>query len=550
MIDYSVFRFVYIVSTICILSIQLISCSNNPTSLLDKAEKLWGHNMDSVNIYLSQIENPQLFLGRDKIRYCYLKEVMNFYSSGKSSDSLLAEARKEAVLLSDSQYIRKLMIHDLIRFSYKNWPDSTLNTINRITENFPAFADTISLLLTFYRNEIAIKKNEPHYVINNINAIRENCVKKLSDSLLYIRVLLQAMDAYSMQKKHNEMDSIYTYIIEKYITGNENLLSRINYVNRHYLSKLEEHGRWSDALKVNELLDDGNRETSTRNTYLKALMYEQAGMQDSAVYFYRITEQGHLPLLASLASKRLMNYFLSMGYNDEAYNSMQKSRLLQKDVESNISSGFSIDIFKQTQLENELYQIRIKRQEQRLLLLVLLLVIAIFIIIIYVYYYLRVKRERIVTGMKIQQDKMEKEAKILKYHNELLKKEAEIVLLRESLFRRLSFYRKLPSLANDKDVIEKGKKIIITEDEWHEIKQTVDTSFDNFSLRLEKAYPLLTAKDILFCCLVKLNVNMQDLSDIYCVSKSAISKRKFRIKTEKFNIEDENISFDMYLKDF
>ena len=516
---------------------------------MDKAEKLWGHNMDSVNIYLSQIENPQRFLGREKIRYCYLKGVMDFYSSGKSSDSLLAEARKEAVLLSDSLYIRKLMLHDLVRFSYKSRPDSTLNTIDRITESFPAFADSISLLLSFYRNESMIKKNESHDVINNIDAIRESRVKGLSDSLLYIRIMLQAMDAYSMQKRHCEMDSIYTYIIEKYIAGNGNLLSRVNYVNRHYLSKLEEHGRWRDALDINALLDDGNREKAARNTYLKARMYEQAGMQDSAVYFYRVTEQGHLPLLASLASKRLMNYFLSKGYDDEAYKSMQKSRLLQNDVESNISSGFSIDRFKQTQLENELYQIRIKRQEQQLLLLVLLLVIAI-LIIIYIYYYLRVKRERIITGMKIQQDKMEKESKILKYHNELLKKETEIVVLRESLFRRLSFYRKLPSLAKDKDVIEKGKKIIITEDEWHEIKQTVDTSFDNFSFRLEKTYPLLTTKDILFCCLVKLNVNMQDLSDIYCVSKAAISKRKFRIKTEKLNIEDENISLDQYLKDF
>ncbi|MDY3268495.1 MAG: hypothetical protein SOX26_13575, partial [Phocaeicola sp.] len=531
------------------LSIQLISCSNNPTSLLDKAEKLWGHNMDSVNIYLSQIENPQRFLGREKIRYCYLKGVMDFYSSGKSSDSLLAEARNETVLLSDSLYIRKLMLHDLVRFSYKSLPDSTLNTIDRITESFPAFADSMSLLLSFYRNESMIKKNESHDVINNINAIRESRVKGLSDSLLYIRIMLQAMDAYSMQRRHFEMDSIYTYIIEKYIAGNGNLLSRVNYVNRHYLSKLEEHGRWRDALDINVLLDDGNREKAARNMYLKARMYEQAGMQDSAVYFYRVTEQGHLPLLASLASKRLMNYFLSKGYDDEAYKSMQKSRLLQNNVESNISSGLSIDRFKQTQLENELYQIRIKRQEQQLLLLVLLLVIAI-LIIIYIYYYLRVKRERIITSMKIQQDKMEKESKILKYHNELLKKETEIVILRESLFRRLSFYRKLPSLAKDKDVIEKGKKIIITEDEWHEIKQTVDTSFDNFSFRLEKAYPLLTTKDILFCCLVKLNVNMQDLSDIYCVSKAAISKRKFRIKTEKLNIEDENISLDQYLKDF
>ncbi|MDY3267652.1 MAG: hypothetical protein SOX26_09125 [Phocaeicola sp.] len=551
MINYSVFKLAYRITTICFFSILFISCSNSPAKLLDKAEKLWGHNMDSVNIYISQIENPQLFHGREKMRYCYLKGVMDFYSQQKSSDSLLAEAKKEALLLSDSLYIRKLMMYDLIRFSYRNWPDSTLNTINQITNRFPTFADSIRLRLFLYRNESLLKKDKYHDVINNISSIKGNCIKNFSDSLLYIRVMLLAIDAYSMQKEYYKMDSIYTYIIEKYIPGNKNFVSRADYVHRHYLSKLEKQERWRDAISINDLLDEGNKEKAARNAYLKGRMYQQTGMQDSAVYFYRIAEQGHLPILASLASKRLMNYFLSAGYDDEAYKSLQRSNLIQENIENSISFGLSIDKFKQTQLKNELYQIRIKRQEQQLLLLVLLLVIA-FLIIIYVYYYFRIKRERIITEMKMQQDKMEKESQILRYHNELLKKETEIMVLRESLFRRLSFYRKLPSLTNDKNVnvTEKGKKIIITEDEWHEIKQTVDTSFDNFSLRLEKAYPLLTLKDILFCCLVKLNVNMQDLSDIYCVSKAAISKRKFRIKTEKLNIADENISLDMYLRDF
>ena len=551
MVNYSVLRLAYRITTICFFSILFISCSNSPAKLLDKAEKLWGHNMDSVNIYISQIENPQLFHGREKMRYCYIKGVMDFYSQQKSSDSLLAEAKKEALLLSDSLYIRKLMMYDLIRFSYRNWPDSTLNTINQITNRFPTFADSIRLRLFLYSNESLLKKDKYHDVINNISSIKGNCIKNFSDSLLYIRVMLLAIDAYSMQKEYYKMDSIYTYIIEKYIPGNKNFVSRADYVHRHYLSKLEKQERWRDAISINDLLDEGNKEKAARNAYLKGRMYQQTGMQDSAVYFYRIAEQGHLPILASLASKRLMNYFLSAGYDDEAYKSLQRSNLIQENIENSISFGLSIDKFKQTQLKNELYQIRIKRQEQQLLLLVLLLVIA-FLIIIYVYYYFRIKRERIITEMKMQQDKMEKESQILRYHNELLKKETEIMVLRESLFRRLSFYRKLPSLTNDKNVnvTEKGKKIIITEDEWHEIKQTVDTSFDNFSLRLEKAYPLLTPKDILFCCLVKLNVNMQDLSDIYCVSKAAISKRKFRIKTEKLNIADENISLDMYLRDF
>lgn len=43
---------------------------------------------------------------------------------------------------------------------------------------------------------------------------------------------------------------------------------------------------------------------------------------------------------------------------------------------------------------------------------------------------------------------------------------------------------------------------------------------------------------------------MKDLSDIYCVSKAAISKRKFRIKTEKMNVTDEQLSLDDFLRSF
>lgn len=348
MINYSVFKLAYRITTICFFSILFISCSNSPAKLLDKAEKLWGHNMDSVNIYISQIENPQLFHGREKMRYCYIKGVMDFYSQQKSSDSLLAEAKKEALLLSDSLYIRKLMMYDLIRFSYRNWPDSTLNTINQITNRFPTFADSIRLRLFLYRNESLLKKDKYHNVINNISSIKGNCIKNFSDSLLYIRVMLLAIDAYSMQKEYYKMDSIYTYIIEKYIPGNKNFVSRADYVHRHYLSKLEEQERWRDAISINDLLDEGNKEKAARNAYLKGRMYQQTGMQDSAVYFYRIAEQGHLPILASLASKRLMNYFLSAGYDDEAYKSLQRSNLIQENIESSISFGLSINKFKQT----------------------------------------------------------------------------------------------------------------------------------------------------------------------------------------------------------
>ena len=93
-------------------------------------------------------------------------------------------------------------------------------------------------------------------------------------------------------------------------------------------------------------------------------------------------------------------------------------------------------------------------------------------------------------------------------------------------------------------------KIVVTDAEWAEVTSVVNDAFDNFVVRLRQAYPQLGDKEIGFCCLVKINVNIQDLSDIYCVSKAAITKRKYRIKTDKLGITDENISLDSFLKVF
>ena len=59
----------------------------------------------------------------------------------------------------------------------------------------------------------------------------------------------------------------------------------------------------------------------------------------------------------------------------------------------------------------------------------------------------------------------------------------------------------------------------------------------------------LDEDDIRFCCLVKINVNLQDLSDIYCLSKAAITKKKYRIKKDKLGICDATASLDDCLKE-
>lgn len=48
---------------------------------------------------------------------------------------------------------------------------------------------------------------------------------------------------------------------------------------------------------------------------------------------------------------------------------------------------------------------------------------------------------------------------------------------------------------------------------------------------------------------MKINVSIKDLSDIYCISRTSVSKKKFRIKREKLGAEDSD-SLDDFLRGF
>ena len=77
--------------------------------------------------------------------------------------------------------------------------------------------------------------------------------------------------------------------------------------------------------------------------------------------------------------------------------------------------------------------------------------------------------------------------------------------------------------ANKKPVFEP-----ITEQETNELCETVQQTFTSFA-GLLKNYDL-AEKDLQFCCLVKSRLSTLELSEVYCVSQSAIFKRKQKIK--------------------
>ena len=89
-----------------------------------------------------------------------------------------------------------------------------------------------------------------------------------------------------------------------------------------------------------------------------------------------------------------------------------------------------------------------------------------------------------------------------------------------------------------------NRRIALSDEEWEDIRQTVDGSYDRFSVRLLEAFPGLSMKDVYFCCLVKINVSIKDLSDIYCISRTSISRKKQRMRRDKLGLTENNETLD------
>ena len=119
----------------------------------------------------------------------------------------------------------------------------------------------------------------------------------------------------------------------------------------------------------------------------------------------------------------------------------------------------------------------------------------------------------------------------------------------EKLNKNIDYYKQLNNITLPVIMRRQNAQgsLHLSDDDWNIITGNADACFDMFTERLKKLCPQLTDDDIRFCCLVKMELSMSMLSEIYHIAKASISRRKMRLK-EKIGIE--NTSFDEFIIDF
>ena len=254
---------------------------------------------------------------------------------------------------------------------------------------------------------------------------------------------------------------------------------------------------------------------------------------DSAMRHYLIASETGNDYITSVAYERMA---LLMEEKQSLSSALDK-HIQSIETKNNLRYDYSHEQdtrdFEALKLKNELNELKVKQQSY----VIVILALGASILLLeggFVIYLLHRKRNRLVQENLIL--KQQEELSALREKEALLReKDAR---MREELFRRVRI-----------ENLQDGKHIQhISDADWKEIHLMLESAYPGFLNNLRQNFPTLAEKDINFCCLVKINMSLQNLADIYCISINSVSRRKLRLK-EKLGIDKED-SLSKFLNRF
>lgn len=248
-------------------------------------------------------------------------------------------------------------------------------------------------------------------------------------------------------------------------------------------------------------------------------------------------------MLYSSQGKDSCSFYAALAANEHLVNELRREESFENRTQ-----------YEKAKLENELNRLKIDKQKREIWLLSLGLCFVVAFAVGYIVWQRR-KRQMYKQLWREQSLRLSQTEQLLQQSEELNMLREKESMLRESLFRRMKSFHKIPSLekeeeASDEESDSQNRRIALSDEEWEDIRQTVDGSYDRFSVRLLEAFPGLSMKDVYFCCLVKINVSIKDLSDIYCISRTSISRKKQRMRRDKLGLTENNETLDDFLRRF
>lgn len=376
----------------------------------------------------------------------------------------------------------------------------------------------------------------------------------LKDSLLIGQSLIQMAQYYNainnFRYSINELNRAMLMIPDY----NHKELSSIKAeLSRNYLSFNKAD---SSLYYINLAIQMENDSITLYDYYnLKADAFSKLVQNDSAEYYFKRSLESH-----SLLTKVTTFYDLAQ-LNDQRGNKNEELKYLKYHIkyrdslDLNHKEGFidhlqNIQAYKR-QKENA------QRIEQELIhdkvifYRILTTTFILIFILLFLFFKTQKRKRMLELNIKCEEEKsiratlMQKETenKLLTEQKEREQAEIQRLNLTVEYYKRLNAMT-VPILLKSQN---KQGAMHLKEEEWKIIIENTNACFNGFTNRIESAYPQLSEEEIRLCCLIKMELSISLLSEVYHIAKTSISRKKVRLK-EKMRIGA--VTIDEYIHSF
>lgn len=503
-----------------LLGFCLFGCHDN-RFYLDKVEALWSVDADSMRYYLLKVDSASLTLD-ERLDY-------NYYRLGSSYRYLLSQEKAEldsTLWVLEEHYPKghtRAFTVRLIRWTY---------CFHRLKD----IAKSDSLL-------VGMKS----YVINRVDSVfwyqckyQQKTLMQETDSAFHY---LKEAKKYRLMKEsfiYTQMGNLYleSQRLDSALVCYQKALEQdstanVFHLENQMLNLLMRQKKSQEAWKLlAKMRNRMKRDDVPYYNLVKGDLWMELHQPDSAMKHWRIATETGNGFMASQAFERMGDRVVTQAPN-EAFGHYLNSLRVWNDLYLTMDNRQRTLDFEELELKNQLAGLKLEHQKHTILILGLALFIVVLTSAFIIYIY---RRKRINERNRLLQENL-----MLKQQEELSALREKDARMREELFKRMNVFEKLLDT-------EKEKHIRLSDTDWKEIRLMLDSGYNDFTRKLIQNFPDLSDKEVNFCCLVKINMSLQSLSDIYCISKNSVSRRKLRLK-EKMGIGEEE-TLDEFLGRF
>ena len=142
------------------------------------------------------------------------------------------------------------------------------------------------------------------------------------------------------------------------------------------------------------------------------------------------------------------------------------------------------------------------------------------------------QRERELAEERLLGEQRERELTVERLHRQ----EQMVSLLQGFIIEKSEILQRLQG--------ESDRKVTLSNGDWREIEETLDSITGGFVSRLRQQHPEFHEEDIQLCMMTRMRLSNQAIARIYLITVSAVKHRKLKLKKDGFGEFDPNRPLD------